>query len=160
MDLSSAESLARQLMAEHRLSDWRFAFDRSRRRFGVCRWNSRTIGLSRPLTELNGEAQVRDTILHELAHALAGRAAGHGPAWRAMAQAIGARPRRCYEDHVVATPALPYRYKCPICGHSKQVARRSRARRSCGRCARTFDPRFLLRLEPNPAYAAQRAQTA
>ncbi len=155
MDLGAARSLVLQLMAEHRILDWDFAFDNSYRRFGVCRWQGRAIGLSRHLTRLNNEAQVRDTILHEIAHVLVGRKAGHGPAWKAVARDIGARPRRCYEDLAVLTPALPYLSQCPVCGHSQQAARRPRKRRSCGRCAPVFDPRFLLHLEPNPAYGGR-----
>ncbi len=156
MDLAAARALALELMAVHGILDWDFAFDNSRRRFGVCRWHSRIIGLSRPLTLLNGEAPVRDTLLHEIAHVKAGRAAGHGPAWKAVARAIGAKPRRCYEDHAVLTPPLPYLCRCPACGRSQQTARRPRRRRSCGRCSPTFDARFLLQIEPNPAYAGRK----
>ncbi len=37
--------------------------------------------------------QVRDTVLHEIAHAIAGPEAGHGPLWKATARRIGATPR-------------------------------------------------------------------
>jgi hypothetical protein len=37
-------------------------------------------------------------------------------------------------------------YVCAACG--LQVRRRTTGRWSCGRCARAFDPRFLLRLAP------------
>ncbi|MDE2313625.1 MAG: SprT-like domain-containing protein [Elusimicrobia bacterium] len=146
-----AASLARRLLDIHGLMEWRFSFDRSRRRFGVCNWNAKTIGLSRPLTELNGEIHVRDTILHEIAHALAGRLAGHGPKWRQAALLAGANPRRCY-DRSVTLPPLPLLLRCPTCGASREVARRFKRKRSCGRCSNRFDPRFLLRVEPNPAF--------
>ena len=155
MDLVAAAALARRLLEQYRLADWRFAFDHSRRRFGVCHWHRKTISLSRHLTKLNEEPQVTDTILHEIAHGLAGRRAGHGPVWKSMAMAIGARPRRCFADHEVVVPALRYISKCGVCGLSRQVARRSPGKRSCGRCSRVFDPRFILRLEPNPAYSSR-----
>ena len=36
---------------------------------------------------------VTEVILHEIAHALAGPEAGHGPEWKAIAIRLGARPR-------------------------------------------------------------------
>jgi len=40
------------------------------------------------------EEQVRDTILHEIAHAIAGHKAGHGWQWKAECRRIGANPNR------------------------------------------------------------------
>ena len=39
------------------------------------------------------EAEIRDTILHEIAHALAGPEARHGARWKAIARRIDATPR-------------------------------------------------------------------
>ena len=39
------------------------------------------------------EEEIRDTVLHEIAHAIAGPEAGHGPLWKATARRIGATPR-------------------------------------------------------------------
>jgi hypothetical protein len=61
---------------------------------GLCRYGPRTVELSSPFVEHNPEEVVRDTLLHEVAHALAGRAAGHGPLWRAMCLRVGARSER------------------------------------------------------------------
>jgi hypothetical protein len=95
MDLSAARSLAVSLMAEHGLVGWRLQFDRAKRRAGICRYSDRVIGLSAPLTALHTEADVRDTVLHEIAHALAGPGSGHGPRWRAIARRIGSNGERC-----------------------------------------------------------------
>src|SRR4051794_12966107 len=104
-------------MTRHGLADWRFAFDHARRRFGSCRPKDRTITLSRPLTLLNPEDQVRDTLPPEIAPALP-PGDGHGPRWKAKCQEIGALPNRCYtEDEVKSPPRAPapYRYGCPPC---------------------------------------------
>jgi len=69
---NAARILAVTLMQQHGLVGWTFKFDHARRRFGCCNFTRRTISLSRPLTFLNDDAEVRDTILHEIAHALAG----------------------------------------------------------------------------------------
>ena len=105
-------------MAEHGLAGWTFAFDHARRRFGSCRFREKTITLSRHLTFLNNEEQVRDTILHEIAHALCPRD-GHGQAWKAMCVRIGAKPERCYQAGEVVTPPrrpAPWKIGCPRCG--------------------------------------------
>jgi predicted SprT family Zn-dependent metalloprotease len=86
--------LAEQLLAAHGLYGWSFRFNRSKATLGLCRWGARTIELSVYFVERNPLEAVRQTLLHEIAHALAGRAAGHGPAWKAVCLRIGARPER------------------------------------------------------------------
>ena len=44
--LTSAKALATQLMAQHGLTDWQFAFNTNKRRAGVCRYPVR----GRPLS--------------------------------------------------------------------------------------------------------------
>jgi hypothetical protein len=87
MILKDAEALAQQLMSEHGLSHWHFEFDRAVRRFGFCMYGIRTITLSRKFTLLNSEPEVRNTILHEIAHALVGPNHGHDKVWRTNAKA-------------------------------------------------------------------------
>jgi predicted SprT family Zn-dependent metalloprotease len=120
VDPYDARQLAWDLMRQHGLlaAGWTFKFDHARRRFGSCRPRSRAITLSRPLTLLNGDDQVRDTILHEIAHALT-PGDGHGPQWKAKCREIGARPQRCYTDADVSSPPrkpAPYRIGCVPCG--------------------------------------------
>src|SRR5215210_5656070 len=99
MNLYEASYLAGDLMRQHGLLDagWTFAFDHARRRFGKCDYTHRQITLSRTLALLNNLDEVRDTILHEIAHALCPDA-GHGARWRATCRRIGAKPERCYKD--------------------------------------------------------------
>ena len=106
VDLGDAEQLARYQMALHGLSGWDFRFDRATRRFGCCNFSRRTISLSRSIVLLNPADRVRATVLHEIAHALAGPGAGHGKAWREIALRIGSDGRRCYGEEV-AVPAKP-----------------------------------------------------
>jgi predicted SprT family Zn-dependent metalloprotease len=117
MNLHDARCLAHDLMHQHGLAGWSFAFDRARRRFGLCQFRGKRITLSRPLTLLNTEDQVRDTILHEIAHALT-PGDGHGAKWKATCRRVGAKPKRCFTDTEVVSPLQkPARYQigCVTC---------------------------------------------
>lgn len=135
MNLSSAQSLAVSLMKQHKIWElgWRFEFDNAVRRFGVCRYRSKTISLSAKLVAINELDKVKDTILHEIAHAIAGHKAGHGIEWRMVCMRIGAKPERCYSSEDTNTPQLKYVATCGACGKTHQKARLKykEARRSC-----------------------------
>ena len=142
MILKEAEFLAHQLMFEHDLSNWHFEFDRAVRRFGFCMYRIRTITLSKKLTLLNSEAEVRNTILHEIAHALVGPGHAHDRVWRAKAKGLGCNGSRCC-DRSVVTPSTKWIAECPGC---RRVVRRHRRRTaSCGKCSGgSFNPRYQL----------------
>jgi predicted SprT family Zn-dependent metalloprotease len=78
----------------HGLADWSFAFNRRKTQMGLCLYGVRAVELSTHFVERNGPEVVRETLLHEIAHALAGRAAGHGPDWKAVCRRVGALPER------------------------------------------------------------------
>ena len=84
---------ARELMNKHGLDGWTFRFGAARRALGLCKEKDKLIQLGRHHAANDPREQVTDTILHEIAHALAGAAAGHGPVWRNTAKRIGATPR-------------------------------------------------------------------
>ena len=107
MDLTTAEHIAKNLMAEHGLiaKGWTFVWDNTKRRIGQCRYGPMEIGLSAPFVLLNDEKLMRDTVLHEIAHALAGPGTGHGPQWKAIARSFGIKPS-AYESDVTAPAGL------------------------------------------------------
>lgn len=146
MRRGEARELACGLMARHGLEGWHFGFDRARRRLGACHYAGRRITLSGPLVELNDVATVRDTVLHEIAHALA-PGAGHGPAWRAACRRVGARPARCVPEHEVTLPQAPYALVCDRCGSRYPRYRRGRATYLCGHCRPAHGERAVLRWE-------------
>ena len=71
---------------------WSFKYNNRKRALGVCKFRTKSIQISRDLVRLNEHDEILDTIRHEIAHALAGGAAGHGPVWKAWAVKVGARP--------------------------------------------------------------------
>jgi len=133
MTLGAARELATHLMALHGLEGWTFAFDRARKRLGSCQPSARRITLSSVLTRLNDDEVVRDTILHEIAHALT-PGDGHGTSWRAACRRIGARPERLVRSDEVVLPPAPHALVCDRCGTSYPRYRRTRLRYACGRC--------------------------
>ncbi len=149
MKLEHAEGMAQALMQEHKLDGWRFAFDTSLRRFGCCRFRDSRITLSRKLVELNDAGTVRNVILHEVAHALAGFHAGHGQLWRETAAAIGCDGERCYNPTLVATPEPRYKAVCAYCGYVAKAHRARRCRYSCPRCSHSFNERYVLVFKRN-----------
>jgi predicted SprT family Zn-dependent metalloprotease len=152
MDLQEAEGRVRGLMVQHGLSDWTFRWDRAIRRFGYCLARQKVISLSQQLVALNEWPQVENTILHEVAHAIAGPGIGHGRAWKEIALRIGCTGERCYNGTEVRTPAAKFIGACPGCGVTVQRNRRKRI--ACSRCCKThangyFDARFLFRWSEN-----------
>lgn len=143
MNIEDARKMALDLMFQHGLTsytkDWNFTFDDAVRRFGLCSYWRRTISLSRRLVERNDEAEVRNTILHEIAHALAGSKAKHGPEWKRKAAEIGARPERCYDMAEVNTPDAPYQAICNQCSSAYKRFRVARRTLACSKCCREFN---------------------
>ena len=129
MTLLETKSLAIALMREHGLiyDGWTFAFDNARNRAGVCRHGKKIIGLSKYLLPYMKPEKVKDTLLHEIAHAMVGAHHGHDIVWQRQAISIGCNGARCYsadEDfNAGAVDELAVRSKyvltCPSCGSTK-----------------------------------------
>lgn len=130
---------------------WKFKFDRSVSRFGSCSWRRRTITLSKYLASLNSFTNIKDCILHELAHSLVPPKSGHNAIWRSKAIEIGTNPQRTYGEHVIQ-PKHPWIGTCLNCGRIKSAYRRTKS--ACGKCCDQFnrgkfDPRFLYQWKRN-----------
>jgi hypothetical protein len=114
MKLANAQTLLLEKMAEHGLVElgWKMNWDDAKKRFGYCSIGKKVISLSRPLTEANPESEVLDTILHEIAHALASLEhqadCGHDERWKAVCRRIGARPEACFGEDDVVMPEAPW----------------------------------------------------
>jgi predicted SprT family Zn-dependent metalloprotease len=152
MNPSEAIEFAQELMIEYGLLGWRAKLDNAVRRYGACDYSRKLITLSNNLVQLNDERSVLDTTLHEIAHALAGPRAGHGPEWRRVAQAIGCSPERCYSLSDTRVPPGRFVLRCVHCGHTTRRVRRPRRQLACSKCCNRFaggrfDARFVLNCE-------------
>ena len=99
-DLMIASSTAQALLREHGLhaQGWRFAWNANKTRNGVCRHSTKKIEASHVLSRLRTDEQVRQTLLHEVAHALVGPSHGHDNAWLAKARSLGYTGSRCTDE--------------------------------------------------------------
>ena len=84
---------AAQLIERHAPEGWQFRWDMAQRRGGACDYRNRTIQVSLGFAMSASDAEVEDTILHEIAHALAGPKHGHDAVWRALAISLGCSGR-------------------------------------------------------------------
>lgn len=143
MQPAHARTLADQLLREHGLLDlgWSFAWSNGLNQLGHCCWRSRTIRLSRHFVALNGPELVRATVLHEIAHALAGPGTGHGPAWQRIARSLGVPPRASTAEAVM--PRGRWDMVCGLCG--QVLTREPRHRRS------SLRRRYHVRCGPDSA---------
>ncbi len=130
---SAARNLALELMARHGLRGWAFGFNRRKQTLGLCRYVVRAIELSIYFVDRNGMDEVRDTILHEIAHALVGPGHAHDATWRAKCVEVGARPERC---GLADMPAGRWQARCGGCANLFSRHRRPRRLRGwfCRAC--------------------------
>lgn len=136
MNLFHAQILAEEQLYLHGLYDWKFRFDNAKKRFGCCNYHTKTISLSKYLTELNSDTKVQNTILHEIAHAVAGHGAGHGKKWKKIMEKMGADTSRCYGNEVI-TPPLKYTATCPSCQTS--IQRKIKRKIACSSCCKKYN---------------------
>ncbi len=78
------------------LESWEISFDSAKKRAGICKINTKEISFSINHIENNDIETIKDTILHEFAHAIAYHLysdSGHGKHWKLVARQIGAIPK-------------------------------------------------------------------
>jgi len=130
-EIDAIAQRARELLEYHQLSLWSFHFDNSRKRAGCCQYGTQVISLSYEFAKYAPEEEILDTILHEIAHALVGKAHHHhDDVWRTKALAIGCSGRRCHD--LLFTP-LRYIVQCER-GCWVTTTERRRRHVLCRRC--------------------------
>ena len=142
MELQEAKTLALKLMAQHLPNTWHFEWMNSKRAIGQCRSfryvNAGKIRLSTHLIPTMDEAEVKDTILHEIAHALVGGHHGHDWTWQRKAMEIGCSGERTAKLDVVNQIRYKYKATCPCCGKESGLSRRPKRTYWCKCTNRRF----------------------
>ncbi len=143
------EQFAADKIAEHLPADglWAFSWIKTKRTMGVCDYQLRTVSASSVYVGRASVEQLEDTVLHEVAHAIAGYSAGHGLAWQAACVRIGAEPKRLFDASSISPPCT-WTMDCPSCdGPQRKLFAKPRSRRqeSCIHCSGgKFNYDFLL----------------
>lgn len=135
--------IARDKMAEHGLdADWEFSFDSAKQRAGLCNYTDKLISLSKYMVHFHSIEQSEQVILHEVAHALAGKSSGHGPDWKKIAKSIGYRGEK-FTGKEIAEQTATWIGECRN-GHVHYRFKSPRAQLACGYCGKGFNPRNLI----------------
>lgn len=155
--------MAETKMAEHLdMDEWRFEFDSAKRRAGLCNYTDKIISISRYIVDIHTMDESEQVVLHEVAHAICGKAAGHGKKWLATAKRIGYRDEE-FTGKEIAVETAPWVGRCPN-GHTHFRYKRPKYMLSCTLCAPTFDARYLIRWrhrdEVIPNYENRNNETA
>ena len=140
------EALGRDLLGEPlQARGWSFGYDRARRRLGACHPASRRITVSAVLAGDLSEAEVEDTIRHEIAHAIDWERRGttnHDATWKAVATACGASPSRTFRGDLPHSDAA-YQAACPSCGTTAGFYRQPVRAPRCRSCHDAGRPAYL-----------------
>ena len=88
-ELARVRTWADALIALHLDATWTFRFDNAKTRAGLCNYTDRRISVSRYLAARYEDDEIHQVLLHEVAHAVAGARAAHGPRWKAVAARAG-----------------------------------------------------------------------
>lgn len=121
---------------------WSFALDSAKRRAGLCNYTERRISISKHHVEVHPIDDSLQVLTHEIAHALSGKAAGHGKKWLATAKSIGYRAER-FSGAEIAREKAAWVGVCPE-GHEHFRYRRPTRPLSCGLCDKRFTTKSLI----------------
>lgn len=131
-------------LIERHVPGWTFAWDRAVRRAGSAQPRHRRITLSRKIFSQDSVtfADLRQTLLHEIGHALK-PTHHHDRVWADAVRSIGGTPSTTHSLHTVTDDA-PWVGTCPSGHQVKRMRRPRHLLSSCPRCSRSFDLRFQL----------------
>lgn len=87
--LVEVEKLAIELMNKHGVGHFKFKYGRSRKYAGNCCSASQIIRLDMRFVVQYSIEEIKNTILHEIAHAIVGTEHGHRKAWQDKARELG-----------------------------------------------------------------------
>ncbi|MES1169640.1 MAG: SprT-like domain-containing protein, partial [Leifsonia sp.] len=107
-DLNRVRTWANALIVLHLDSAvWSFGFDNAKTRAGLCNYTNKHISVSRYLAGRYEDDEIHQVLLHEVAHAIAGSRAGHGPKWKSVAADLGYEGKRLH-DGAIANELAPW----------------------------------------------------
>lgn len=96
--LNEIAEFTREMLEKYGLEEWKLVWDtRPYRRYGQCRYKEKEIGITPRLVLINSLEESKNTVLHEIAHALT-PGHRHNHVWKEKCLVVGARPEQYYCD--------------------------------------------------------------
>lgn len=151
MDVQQLRAIADCELRKYGLVDWSFGLNSAKRRLGVCKYRSRRIEISEFYAVHNPAEAVLDTLRHEIAHALAGPGAKHGPRWKAVAKRLGATPHACDRSPETRIEPGQWQARCPACQRVYHRYRRPKTRTGY-RCPCPAKSPILFEFQGDPRF--------
>jgi predicted SprT family Zn-dependent metalloprotease len=159
MTINQALTLASKLMKNHpELKTWRVSTNNRKGSFGVCKHTSKIIELSSLLLPAMTDNAIKDTIIHEISHALT-PGHHHDNIWKHKCIELGGNGQRCggvdkYENgeegrQIVMQKLAKYTLTCPVCGTNYHMNRKTSGDRSCSKHGRGYNVMYKLSVTQN-----------
>jgi len=160
MYIHQAITLAKNLIRNHpELRYWKITANNRKSSSGVCCYNKKEIQLSRFLIPVFTDEEIRETIIHEIAHALT-CGHHHDEIWKKKCVELGGNGHTCYSDEGYKDgkagcknfeeKTAKYILICPECGEKIYRYRRPTAPSSCGKHGGTrYNPKYKLIVTQN-----------
>jgi len=134
-------NMARRLMSKFLDESWSMRFMNSKSSAGICDYNFRNILLSRFAVIHLSMVQIREIILHEIAHALVGWRNNHNKIWKKMSLRIGASGQTKYTFHLSCPTFILF---CGCCERERFVKRKKVERyKFCQMCKQKFRYKYM-----------------
>lgn len=116
MRTNRIEHWAKLLLIKHGLNDYSFEWNRAKKILGQHFGFKKVIFLSYPITKGQDFKKVKNTLLHEIAHAIDYKERGfskHDLTWQRIAKSIGSSGNRC--GQIEKPLSFNHVYKCESC---------------------------------------------
>lgn len=160
-DMLTLEENALNVLDQTGLTDlgWTFRWNSQRSNAGMCKYNHKRIEVSAVIAEYVSPESTWNTVLHEVAHALAGPYAGHGPTWQKICKDLGgsASVSTVLDGEVAERFTQSSRWvgKCPNDSSHRTYRNRltKQARRiACGECSPSWQEENIYIWTRNDLY--------
>ena len=164
MDLNKIKKMGDSMLRQHGLSDWTFKFGNDREMkdnqkfyFARCNYRYKQIILSRKLTKNETSLdRIKNTILHEIAHAIdfnnRGKKSNHDSKWQRIAKEIGCNAKECTPlSSVNMDNVAKWIAECRTCHKKFYKNIKPKNKLSCSKCGGgKFNEDYLLDFKMNP----------
>lgn len=159
MTINQAITLANKMLSKHsELKYWNASTNNRKRSFGVCNYTKKQIELSSYLIPVMTNKGIKETIIHEIAHALT-PGHNHDKVWKLKCIELGGTGQRCggsekYMDgekgrKLAQQKMAKYTLTCPECGAIYHKNRKPTVDSSCGKHGRGYNPKYKLIIYQN-----------